>query len=194
LKPEEIEQSDVKTLLDLKVSRLQTEQKELSERLKSAGKRIDHTERAYRKEEIPLLEKDYENQQKTDKAFHEASRKANLVNAKQQFDEDMKMKQRLTRIMGDFTTYKNKLEEKRKQILDAKHREAEEAIEKEKQERIALWREKRDEIIRQREAERAEQARREQEEREIAEREEMERAEKEARLAKERAETAEKQK
>ncbi|CAO3670831.1 unnamed protein product [Rhizopus stolonifer] len=194
LKPEEIENSDVKTLLNLKVSRLQTEQKELSDRLKQISKRLDHTERAFRKEEIPLLDKDYEKQQKTDKAVYEATRKATLVNAKQQHEESMVLKSRFGRIAGDYTTYKNKLQEQRRQANEVRQRAADEAIEKEKKERIALWREKRDELIKIREAEEAERVRHETEERERQEREERERAEKEARRAKEREEAAERQK
>jgi translation initiation factor 3 subunit A len=193
LKPEEIENSDVKTLLDLKVSRLQTEQKELSDRLKQISKRLDHTERAFRKEEIPLLEKDYEKQQKTDKSIYEATRKATLAAAKEQHEESMALKARFSRIIGDYNTYKSKIEEQRRQAVEAKQRAANEAIEKEKEERIALWREKREEYMKMREAEEAERARREAEERERTEREERERAEREARLAKEREEQAEHQ-
>ncbi|CAO3629188.1 unnamed protein product [Mucor hiemalis] len=194
LKPEEIEQSDVKTLLDLKVSRLQTEQKELSDRLKQISKRIDHTERAYRKEEIPLLEKDYEQQQKTDKAFYEASKKAEFANSKAQYEEDMKLKSRLSRIIVDYRSYKSKLEQSRQAATDAKRKAADEAIAKEKADRIAEWREKRDELIKIREQEESEARRREQEEREKQEAADRLRAEKEARLAKEKEEFAEKQK
>ncbi|KAL9548434.1 hypothetical protein MBANPS3_005681 [Mucor bainieri] len=186
LKPEEIEQSDVKTLLDLKVSRLQTEQKELSDRLKQISKRIDHTERAYRKEEIPLLEKDYEQQQKTDKAFYDASRKAELAAAKAKFEENMKLKSRFSRIIVDYRSYKSKIEAARKEATDAKRKAAEDAIEQEKQDRIAAWREKKAEADRRREQEQAEKARREQEEREAAEAAEKARLEKEAKLAKEK--------
>jgi translation initiation factor 3 subunit A len=186
LKPEEIEQSDVKTLLDLKVSRLQTEQKELSDRLKQISKRIDHTERAYRKEEIPLLEKDYEQQQKTDKAFYEASRKAELATSKAKFEENMKLKSRFSRIIVDYRSYKGKIEAARKEATDAKLKAANESIEKEKQERIAQWREKKAEADRLRKQEEAEIARREQEEREAAEAAEIARIEKEAKLAKEK--------
>ncbi|KAI8364992.1 hypothetical protein EDC96DRAFT_481685 [Choanephora cucurbitarum] len=194
LKPEEIEQSDVKTLLDLKVSRLQTEQKELSERLKQISKRIDHTERAFRKEEIPLLEKDYEQQQKTDKAFYEASKKAELSASKAKHEENMKLKSRFSRIFGDYKTYKQRLEAEHEAHTSSLRAEAEAAIEKEKQERIALWRQKKEEQEKIRQQEEADRLRRQQEEREAAERAEREKAEKEARLAKQREEDAERQK
>lgn len=151
-------------MLDIKVSRLQSEQRELSDRLKQIAKRLDHTERAYRKEEIPLLEKDYERQQKADKAFFDAARKAELAAAKAQHEENMRIKSRLLRMKDDYNTFKAKLEEKQRSKLEAARRAAEEAIEKEKQERIAQWRAKREEIIKKREAEEAERKRKEEEE------------------------------
>ncbi|CAO3700418.1 unnamed protein product [Rhizopus microsporus] len=193
LKPEEIENSDVKTLLNLKVSRLQSEQKELSDRLKQISKRLDHTERALRKEEIPLLEKDYEKQQKADKAIYEATRKAKLATAKEQHEENMKLKARFSRIIDDYRAYKSKIEEQRRQAVEAKQRVANEAIEKEKKERIALWREKIEELRQQREAEEEERRRREAEERERAEKEAREKAEKEAREKERREQEAERQ-
>lgn len=180
LKPEEIEKSDVKTLLDLKVSRLQSEQKELSDRLKQIGKRLDHTERAYRKEEIPLLEKDYERQKKADKAFYEAQRKAELAASKAQHEENMKIKSRLSRMLADYQEYKAKVTEKTAAAVEAQRRAAEEAIEKEKAERIAQWKAKREELIKKREAEEAERKRIEEEQRRAEE-------EREKKLAEEKA-------
>ncbi|ORZ00433.1 hypothetical protein BCR43DRAFT_468541 [Syncephalastrum racemosum] len=191
LKPEEIENSDVKTLLDLKVSRLQSEKRELTDRLKQIGRRLDHTERAYRKEEIPLLEKDYEKQQKSDKAFFEAARKAELTNSKIQHEENMKLKSRLVRMLGDYNTYKQKIHEKQKSLLDAKQRESEAAIEREKEERVAEWRARREEIQARRAAEEEERLRREQEEEAAREEAERKRAEQEEALAKRKAEQEE---
>ncbi|CAO3578292.1 unnamed protein product [Absidia cylindrospora] len=194
LKPEEVENSDVKTLLDIKVNRLQTEQKEMSDRLKQIAKRLDHTERAFRKEEIPLLDKDYERQQKQDKAFYEAARKMELATAKETYQHNMQVKSRLGRIFDDYSSYRNKLEGIHQQANEAKRRAAEEAIEAEKEERIALWRAKRDELaeIRRMEEERL----REQEEAERQAKEEAERkaAEKAAELAKWKQEDEEKRK
>ncbi|KAI9020724.1 hypothetical protein CLU79DRAFT_755207 [Phycomyces nitens] len=191
LKPEEIEGSDVKTLLDLKVSRLQTEQREMNDRLKSINKRLDHTERAFRKEEIPLLHKDYEKQQKADLAYYEAARKAELIAAKTQHTKGMELKKRLNRILGDYTTYKQKLENEHREAIDAQRREIEAIIEKEKKERIALYRATKEEIIKARKAEEAERLRREEEEERLRAENEKKEAEKQARLAKAREEEEE---
>ncbi|KAI9308345.1 hypothetical protein BJ944DRAFT_156433 [Cunninghamella echinulata] len=194
LKPEEVENSDVKTLLDIKVTRLQTEQKEMSDRLKQIGKRLDYTERAYRKEEIPLLEKDYERQQKQDKAFYEAARKAELAASKETYDHNMKVKSRLSRIYDDFIAHRKKLEGDHQQANDARRRAAEEAIEKEKQERIALWRAKREELLEQQKREEAERLAQEEAERLAQEEAERKAAEKAAEIAKWKKEKEEERK
>lgn len=167
LRPEEIENADVETLLNLKVSRLQSEQKELNERLKSIAKRLDHTERAYRKEEIPLLEKDYERQQKNDVAYYEAAAKAQRKAAAAKHEEDMKIKSRLTRILDDYNAFKNNIESQRQGIYLDKQKAVEEKIAQEKQKRIEQYRAQREELIRQRDEEEArERALEEQERRE----------------------------
>ncbi|KAG2179100.1 hypothetical protein INT43_001950, partial [Umbelopsis isabellina] len=157
LKPEEIENADVETLLNLKVSRLQSEQKELNERLKNIAKRLDHTERAYRKEEIPLLEKDYETQQKNDLAYYEAARKAQLKSAAAKHQEDIKIKSRVGRIFDDYNAFKKNIESQRQEVYRAKQQAIEEKIAQEKQKRIEQYRAQREEMIRQREEEEARQ-------------------------------------
>jgi translation initiation factor 3 subunit A len=194
LNDEEIEKSKVKELEDLKVIAMQKEREVFLKRLGQLNRRVDHAERAYRKEEILLLEEDYEDQQKSDKAFYEASQKAYLNNTKLRFDKDIKLKKRLSRISVDQNIFKEKIKERRRQVTEALRREADQVIKQEKQERIALWRQKRDEILTAYEAEQAEIARKEREEHERAERERKEREEREARIEKEEEEYAEKKK
>ena len=58
-------------LMRLQVEQLEKEKKERESRLRVIAKRIDHIERAYRQEERPLLAKDYELQQASDRATFE---------------------------------------------------------------------------------------------------------------------------
>ena len=62
----------------LQVEQLEKEKKELNEKMRVLSKRLDHVERAYRKEERPLLAKDYELQQANDRVVFEAAQKARL--------------------------------------------------------------------------------------------------------------------
>ncbi|CAM0136108.1 eukaryotic translation initiation factor 3 subunit A [Umbelopsis sp. WA50703] len=193
LKPEEIENADVETLLNLKVSRLQSEQKELNERLRNIAKRLDHTERAYRKEEIPLLEKDYEKQQKNDLAYYEAARKAQLKAAAAKHEEDMKIKSRVGRIFDDYNAFKKNIESQRQEVYRAKQQAIEEKIAQEKQKRIEQYRAQREEMIRQREEEEARQKAQEEQERREREEQEAREAEKAAEAEKRKAEEEERQ-
>lgn len=89
-------------LMKLQVQQLEKEKKDLNERLRIIHKRLDHTERAYRKEERPLLDKDYEQQQKDDQTSFETNQKALLEGTKAAHEQDLLTKKRLARMMQDF--------------------------------------------------------------------------------------------
>ena len=86
--------------------RLQVEQlekkKKLNEKMRVLAKRLDHIERAYRKEEWPLLAKDYKIQQANDRAVFEASQKARLEDHRQAHVQDVETKKRLSRMPNDY--------------------------------------------------------------------------------------------
>ena len=90
----------------LQVEQLEKEKKELNEKMRVLAKRLDHIERAYRKEERPLLAKDYEIQQANDRAVFEASQKARLEAHRQAHVQDVETKKRLTRMLGDYEQLK----------------------------------------------------------------------------------------
>ncbi|CAG8621389.1 14910_t:CDS:2, partial [Cetraspora pellucida] len=165
------------------LERLEKEKRELNERLRATAKRMDHLERAYRKEEIPLLEKDYERQRKTDRAYHEAARKLLLETAFAKHTEDLKLKERLMRILPDYQKYRSEIENRRYEEFERRQLERLEKlriIEKEREE--AEYQERKRKLD--------EQARRQQEvERQAEER----RAQKRLQEEKERAEKAEKE-
>ena len=81
---------------------LEKEKKELNERMRILAKRLDHIERAYRKEERPLLAKDYEQQQANDRAVFEQAQKARIEAHRQAHLHDIETKKRLTRMLSDF--------------------------------------------------------------------------------------------
>ena len=93
-------------LMRLQVEQLEKEKRELNEKMRIVSKRIDHIERAYRKEERPLLAKDYEIQQANDRAVFEASQKARLEAHRQAHVQDVETKKRLTRMLGDYEQLK----------------------------------------------------------------------------------------
>lgn len=152
-------------LMRLQVEQLAKEKKELAERMRIASKRLDHIERAYRKEERPLLAKDYDIQQESDKATFDATQKARLEAHRLAYQRDMETKKRLARAMSDYLVKKEEIMSKRKEEFQRRQDLSQKKIEEEKAKRKAA-------VLKQREEERL---RLEEEERIQREREEEER-------------------
>lgn len=148
----------------LQVEQWEKEKKEREERLRVASKRIDHVERAYRKEERPMLAKDYEIQQANDRETFEAIQTARIENSKVAHQQDLETKKRLSRMMDVYNIRKEEILSKRGEEFQKKRAAAQAKIEQEKAKRKEF-------VLRQRAEEKA---RREEEERIQREREEEE--------------------
>ena len=146
------------------VEQLEKDKRELAERMRVIGKWLDHVERAYRKEERPLLAKDYEVQQENDRLTFEALQQARIESSKQQHQLNLESKSRLSRMLGDFRRTKNEIFERRGQEYAEKQREASDKLREAKAKRTAAIRKAHEEERLREEAE--EQKRREQEEEE----------------------------
>ncbi|KAI9336491.1 hypothetical protein DFJ73DRAFT_790600 [Zopfochytrium polystomum] len=170
---------DIKDIKALEQSILAQERKELVQKIKNLSRRIDHTERAFRKEEIPLWAKDYEAQQVRDKEAHEALAAKKKAVAEAEFEIALKSKKRLERMKPDYETYRKSLQSKLEADYEAKLNRSTQLIEQAKQARIAE--------IRRLRAEREERIRREEEERVRREEEERIAREEAERLAAEKA-------
>jgi len=146
------------------VEQLEKDKRELAERMRVIGKWLDHVERAYRKEERPLLAKDYESQQENDRLTFETLQTSRVESSKQQHQLDLETKARLSRMLVDFEKSKNDILERRDQEYAGKEKEASDKLREAKAKRSAAIRKTREE----------ERLRVEAEEREIREREEEE--------------------
>ena len=97
-----IDELDSDKLLNLHIEQLAKEKKDLGEKLRLVGKRVDHLERAYRKEERELLADDYEKQKTQDKESHEALIKSSREDAITHHKYEQDLKARLARMMPDY--------------------------------------------------------------------------------------------
>jgi len=156
---------DTDGLVQLQVEQLEKEKRETSERLRIIAKRVDHIERAFRKEEIPLVLADYERQKADDLAAHETLQKRTREESKQKHEADLALKNRLARMLGDYNQVKDDITRAQAGEFERRRKVAHVRIAEEK----AKLRER---VL----AERAEERRRRQEEEEAYEREEVERA------------------
>lgn len=175
----DIDELDSNRLRLLKISQLEKEKNDLNKNLKVTGKRIDHLERAFRKEELKLLPQDYEAQRQRDIAAFEKARAETLKEAERRHKEEVSLKHRLGRLLPVYETFRADLEERRHEEFEKRRKDAEREFNKQV--------EKRKREVRERKA-------RERKEREEAERRAQEEQERLAREAEEKAAAEEEKK
>lgn len=165
---EDLESLDGGRLRALKLAQLEREKNDINEKLRVTGKRIDHLERAFRKEEAKKLPEDYAQQRERDLAAYEKTKAQSLKDAELKHKEDLELSHRLTRLVPLYETFRKSVVERRHDEFEKRRRDAERELEKQ----IAL----RKKDYRERKA----REKREREEQERILREEEERAEREA--------------
>ena len=163
-----IDDLDSDRLRMLRIEQLAKEKSELSNSLRVTGKRIDHLERAFRKEELKLLPKDYEAQREKDIQAYEKSKAETLKEAARKHKEDVAIKHRLSRLVPIYEKFRSDLQERRHDEFEKRRKNADRELQQAMDKRRQAAREAK---IR---------ARREREEMERRQREEEERLAKEA--------------
>ncbi|GAA5871790.1 hypothetical protein JCM3774_000300 [Rhodotorula dairenensis] len=176
-------------LVQLQVQQIEKDKKDLAQKLSSVHKRLDHLERAFRREEIPLIADDYKRQQLRDREAFESAQVQRSEEARQKHARGLAIKASLQRILPDYSSFRERQERESREAYEAECRRRDEQLAEAKAER-------RRQILADREAERQAEIRRQQEAEERRVREEEQariRAEQEAREAAERAEIEERQ-
>ncbi|KAK7018490.1 eukaryotic translation initiation factor 3 subunit A [Favolaschia claudopus] len=151
---------DTDQLIGKQVAQLEKEKKEMTERLRIAGKRLDHVERAYRKEERPLVAQDYERQQATDRDTFSDVQAARKDSAHRAHQDDLETKKRLSRMIPEYEARRAVILAKKGEDFAKKKDAANKKIEEEKNKRKKSVMAKREE-----ERRAVEEARRKEEER-----------------------------
>ncbi|KAL8944189.1 MAG: hypothetical protein Q9216_000613 [Gyalolechia sp. 2 TL-2023] len=131
----DIDELDSNRLRLLKISQLEKEKNDLNKNLKVTGKRIDHLERAFRKEELKLLPQDYEAQRQRDIAAFEKARVETLKEAERKHKEDVALKHRLGRLFPIYETFRADLEERRHEEFEKRRKDAEKEFNKQVEKR-----------------------------------------------------------
>lgn len=127
---------DSAKLRELQQAQVDKEGRELSSKVRQVCKRIDHVERAFRKEERPLLLEDYETQKKVDMEQYTLKCAAQQDAARLKFDRDMAMKARVLKMMKPFLAYKKKLDKQQDEEYAAVEAAARAEFEASKEQRI----------------------------------------------------------
>lgn len=183
----DLDDLDSNRLRLLRISQLEKEKNDLHKNLRVTGKRIDHLERAFRKEEIKLLPKDYEAQRGRDVASYDKLKDETLREAERKHKEDVALKHRLRRLLPVYEQFRKNLEERRHEEFEKRRKQAEREYQNAVEKRKRSERERK--AREQREREDAERRAREEEERVVKEAEQKaaEEAEKKRVLAEEKA-------
>ncbi|KAJ8145323.1 hypothetical protein OY671_001614 [Metschnikowia pulcherrima] len=181
---------DTDKLRAMQIEQLSKDRKILDEKLKIVFKKADHMERAQRKYELPLLEKDAEAQKERDAQAYEELKQAKIEKAKKEFKNATSLKERLSRVLPDYESYKKTIDEQNAARVAQLKARAKAELEKAKAARIEQVKQQRIEELRHiRERERLAA---EEEARKKAKEDEMARFKEELRLQKEKdAELAE---
>ncbi|KAJ3276402.1 eukaryotic translation initiation factor 3 subunit A [Terramyces sp. JEL0728] len=133
---------DTNKLMELQVQQLEKERRELAIKTKSIMKKVDHTERATRLLEIPLLKADYDKQQVQDREAYNANIKTLKETAAEKHKKSMEMKARVSRMLEDYSSHKSVLVAARDEHYSQLIAEANEKIAAAKANRIAEHKEK----------------------------------------------------
>ena len=182
-----LEELDANRLRAMKLAQLEKEKNDLSDKIRVVGKRVDHLERAYRREEVKHLPEDYERQKQRDVELYEKLKAETLQAAELKHKEDVALKHRLRRLVPQFNDFRKTVAEKRHEEFEKRRKAAEREFENKKKQRIREVQER----VRREKAEREEEERRIKEEEERNAREEQERTareeERRRKLAEEKA-------
>ncbi|KAK3375010.1 eukaryotic translation initiation factor 3 subunit A [Podospora didyma] len=170
---EDLENLDQNKIRMIKLQQLEREKNTVAEKLRITGKRLDHLERAFRKEEAKKLPADYEEQRKRDLAAYEEIKKQTLKDAEEKHKHNVELKHRLSRLMPFYEDFRSNLHERRRDEFERRRRDAERELDKQVNARRKEYREKK--IRERREQEEKERALREAEERAAKEKEEEKR-------------------
>jgi translation initiation factor 3 subunit A len=177
--PEDLAEIDSTRIRILKLQALEKEKEQLGEQLRIAGKRIDHLERAYRKEEVKHLKEDYEKQMEADKAAYDKATEETLKEAEEKHKADVALKHRLSRLVPTYQEFVGTVKQQRKNEFEKRQKTAQKELESKKAARVKEFK---DRFIREkREREEAERRQREEEEREREEAEAKAKADEEKR-------------
>lgn len=132
----QVEDLDVDTIRGIKLQQLAKNRAELDDRIKATAKRIDHLERASRREEIKHLPEDYEKQRVQDQEVHEKQKADTLKEAQRKHKEGLALKHRLGRLVSEYDQFKADLTSRRHEEFEKRRRIAEREFENQKRERV----------------------------------------------------------
>jgi translation initiation factor 3 subunit A len=127
---EDLDNLDGNRLRAMKLAQLEREKNDINEKLRVTGKRIDHLERALRKEEAKKLPGDYTQQRERDLDAYKKTREQTLKDAEAKHKENVELKHRLSRLVPFYESFRESVVERRHDEFEKRRRDAEKELEK----------------------------------------------------------------
>nr|A7SK48.2 RecName: Full=Eukaryotic translation initiation factor 3 subunit A; Short=eIF3a; AltName: Full=Eukaryotic translation initiation factor 3 subunit 10 [Nematostella vectensis] len=186
LSPEEIDNMNADDIIAKQVEQLDKEKRELQTKLKTQEKKVDYFARAMRMEEIPLLNKQYEEHLVADREFWENQEEERVRKAIEEHEKLVETSARLQRMIPDKDAFINTLRESRTEEYQAKFQAFQAKLEQVRKERLEVRRKRRIKDRKERKKIEMEEAKKREQEEKERKKEEKERIEREEREAKER--------
>lgn len=160
--PKEAKNMEIKDARKIIVEQLSKDQAELDERMSYALKKLDHTERALRKVELPLLKKESEALTGADMDKYEAMKGKILKTARDEHEARLADHDRLVKAFDDYKQLRNRLRSQYEDKFGKERAEKQAQFEAAKKARIEEIRQKRyEELVAKRKEELALQERQE---------------------------------
>lgn len=135
LDQKDIDKLDPNDLVQASVQAMEKERKDLAEKIRIVGKRMDHMERAMRKEERPLIGEDYTRQQTRDKQSFEKAQLDMVAESKAQHAADLEARNRLMPHLSLYEAFRAERESSSRAANEAANRESTSRIAQEKAKR-----------------------------------------------------------
>lgn len=106
---DEVKDMDIPDITKYFVSRLSKNKDELEERMNFAVKRMDHLERAYRKVELPILQKEIDELRANDEAKYDAMKQKIIEAAKAEHAAQVEDYNRVSAVFNEYKSMKERL-------------------------------------------------------------------------------------
>lgn len=141
--PAEAKNLDLKELRSILVNQLSKDKAELEERVNYSVKKLDHTERALRKTELPILQKEADTLKEADMVKYKAMTEKITEAAKSEHEAKLADYERVSHVCNEVKQLRERLFQARAEEYQAVQGAKREAFEKAKQERIEKVRKER---------------------------------------------------
>lgn len=125
----DVTQLDSTGIRQIKVKAMEKELQDKSEKLRLTWRRVDHLERAYRREELKHIPEDYAAQREADLQAYNQTKEDTLVESKIKHEHDLALKNRLERLVPVYEDFRKRIQHDRRADFEKRKKKAQQELE-----------------------------------------------------------------